>query len=148
MTQANIANQLGRLGRFKEAETQQRFVFKQREMKLGKEHAHTLCSMNKLAIVLSDRGKHQEALDMHQEAWDARRKSLGDEHVHTIASLDNMAVILIRMGRIQDAIHKHRNALQQRMRLLKPGDEGKDTQLILQFLLSGKGVRLMIVSMR
>lgn len=137
ITQASIGNELGRLGRLGEAEARQRYVLEQREMKLGKEHAHTLCSMNNLAIVLSDRGKHQEALEMHQVVWDARRNcvQMGDNHVHTIASLDNLAVVLMRMGRVQDATCKHRIALRRRTRLREKGVDERDAQT----LYSGKG---------
>jgi hypothetical protein len=52
-------------GKHEQAEEMLRQALGLSETVLGKEHPHTLTSMNNLAIVLRDQGKHEQAEEMH-----------------------------------------------------------------------------------
>ena len=53
--------------RYEAAEATRQQYLERREMVLGKEHPHTLMSMNEVARALSEQGKYAEAEKMHRE---------------------------------------------------------------------------------
>ncbi|KAK4220475.1 kinesin light chain 1, partial [Podospora fimiseda] len=73
------------------------------EKVLGKEHPHTLTSMNNLALVLDKLGKYEEAEKMHRQVLQLREKVLGKEHPHTLASMNNLALVLKKLGKYEEA---------------------------------------------
>lgn len=54
-------------GKYAGAEAMDRQTLKLREMVLGKDHPHTLASMNNLAVALRLQGKCAEAEAMHKQ---------------------------------------------------------------------------------
>jgi len=68
---STVPSQLGLLitnsGRYEAAEATRQQLLERREIVLGKEHPHTLISMNEVAWALSEQGKYAEAGKMHRE---------------------------------------------------------------------------------
>ena len=60
----------------------------------GAEHPETLGSMNKMALVLTDRGKYKHAEDMHRQALGLRETVLGAEYLSTLTSMNNLGLVL------------------------------------------------------
>jgi tetratricopeptide (TPR) repeat protein len=82
-----------------------------REKALGKEHPHTLTSVNDLALALQDQGKYEAAEQMYRRALDGYEKALGKEHPHTLTSVSNLALALQDQGKYEAAELMNRRAL-------------------------------------
>ncbi|RYP06025.1 hypothetical protein DL765_009639 [Monosporascus sp. GIB2] len=113
------------LGRYQVAEAIYRQLLKLQEQVLGEEHPDTLCSMNNLAIVLSDLGKYEEAEAIHRQEWKLTKKVLGEEHPDTFTSMNNLAEVLRRQGKYEEAEAIHRQTLGLKEKML--GKKHPDT---------------------
>ena len=65
-----------------------------REKVLGKEHPHTLTSMNNLAFVLSNLEKYDESEQWYEPAFTVPERILGGEHPNTFATRVKFAAIV------------------------------------------------------
>lgn len=118
----SLLDRIGRcehsLGRYQSAEVAHRQVLEQRKAMLGKEHPHTLTSMNNVALALSDQGKSVEAEKMHRETLVLREKILGKEHPDTLMSMSDIAQALSDQGKDTEAEKIHRETLALREKVL------------------------------
>jgi tetratricopeptide (TPR) repeat protein len=121
----NLAQVLGRQGKYKEAEAMNRQTLAQREQVLGREHPDTLASMSNLAFVLDSQGKYEEAEVMSRKTLALYEKMLGREHPDTLTSMGNLAFVLESQGKCEEAEAIHRQTLAQREQVL--GREHPDT---------------------
>jgi tetratricopeptide (TPR) repeat protein len=99
---------------------------------LGETHPVTLSSMNRLALVLSDRGKSSDAECLHRETLMLRKQVLGEEHPSTLASRNNLALALGRQKKCAEAERMHRDTLGRRVAVL--GSEHLSTLISLHNL--------------
>jgi tetratricopeptide (TPR) repeat protein len=99
------------LGRYRAAEQANGQVLERREQVLGKEHPHTLASMNDVAYALSGQGKYAEAELMYRETLSLKEKVLGKEHPDTLTSINNLAMALSHQGKYAEAEAMHRETL-------------------------------------
>ena len=99
----NIAASHYLLGKYKEAEQMYRQMLELREKVLGKEHPHTLSSMNNLTLVLWRLGKYEEVEQMHRQTLKLREKVLGKEHPDTLSSMNNLGLMLDSLGKYEEA---------------------------------------------
>ncbi|KAK2024242.1 TPR-like protein [Colletotrichum zoysiae] len=83
-----------------------------REKTLGKDHPHTLGSLNNLGLVLSAQGKHKEAEQIHRQALEGKEKTLGKYHPGTLTSLNNLGIGLLDQGKHKEAEQILRQALE------------------------------------
>ena len=74
-----------------------------RERQFGKEHPHTLKSMDDLSMVLSAAGNHPDAEKLSRETLDIRRRIWGDDHPWTRTTMKHLAQILDAQGKTQEA---------------------------------------------
>jgi len=82
------------LGRFDDAEAEQRAVLDARTRLLGPSRPATLTSRNNLAIILGSLGRLEEAEAEHRAVLDARTRLLGPDHPDTLVSRVNLAALL------------------------------------------------------
>jgi hypothetical protein len=57
-----------------------------KEKVLGREHPHTLLSMNNLALTWKHRGRDNEALELMKNCLQLQKQRLGPDHPHTMSS--------------------------------------------------------------
>ncbi|KAJ4179575.1 hypothetical protein NW767_014587 [Fusarium falciforme] len=112
-------------GRYEEAEQVTRRALEGREKVLGREHPHTLTSVNNLGLVLQSQGKYEEAEQMHRRALEASEKVLGREHPDTLTSVGNLGSVLQHQGKYEEAEPMNRRALEGYEKVL--GREHPDT---------------------
>jgi len=82
-----------KVGRWCEAEREQRAVIELERVSHGPEHPHTLLSMNNLAATLDSLGRHEEALTLMSQVLATERRVLGAKHPDTITGLKNLAAL-------------------------------------------------------
>ncbi len=70
-------------GKLQEAKKMFERVLGGQEMTLGPEHAHTLASVNNLALALNSMGNLQEAREMYERVLGGYKRILGPEHACT-----------------------------------------------------------------
>ncbi|KAL9032959.1 MAG: hypothetical protein Q9214_007737, partial [Letrouitia sp. 1 TL-2023] len=70
---------------------------------LGKEHPHTLTSVDNLALVLQRQGKYKEAEQMNRQVLKSRGKVLGKDHPDTLTNISNSALVLQYQGKYEEA---------------------------------------------
>jgi tetratricopeptide (TPR) repeat protein len=125
----SLLNRIGycewELGRYEAAVWAWKQLLRRRVKILGKEHPHTLASMNNLAQALSSQGKYTEAEQMHQETLALQEKVLGKEHPHTLTSMHNVALVLSSQGKYTEAEEMHQETLALTEKVL--GKEHLDT---------------------
>jgi Tfp pilus assembly protein PilF len=100
--------------KYEEAEAMHRRALEGSEKMLGREHPHTLTSLNNLGSVLSKQGKYEEAEAMHRRALEGYEKVLGREHPHTLTSLNNLGSVLSRQGKYDEAEAMYQRAFKAR----------------------------------
>ena len=100
-----------RTGRWTELYEIRTFLFRMTDTLRGKEHPHTLTSMNNLALVLGNRGKYEQAEEMHRQVLGLKETVLGKEHPDTLASMNNLAWVLRNQGKYEQAEETHRQVL-------------------------------------
>ncbi|KAK4653773.1 hypothetical protein QC762_0087050 [Podospora pseudocomata] len=122
---SKVGESFRNLGKYEEAEQMHRQALQLSEKVLGKEHPHTLGSMNNLALVLYSQGKYEEAEQIHQQALQLREKVLGKEHPDTLGSMNNLALVLYSQGKYEEVEQIHRQLLQLSEKVL--GKEHPDT---------------------
>lgn len=130
---------IGRLGRYEgtrgnypDAVRFYRQEYKGNTCLLGKEHPHTLISMNNLASTLQDQGKLARAQALHEQALAARRRLLGEEHPDTLTSMNNLAETMGVRGNLVEARTLHEKVLAARRRVL--GEAHSDTLISMNNL--------------
>ena len=107
-----IALQLYKMGKFKDAEELHRDVLARREAALGEEHPATLASVNELGLVLKAMGRLEEAEPLLRRALAGYEAALGEEHPHTLTSVASLGQLLQAMGKLADAEPLYRRALE------------------------------------
>ncbi|KAJ5884884.1 hypothetical protein N7495_009394 [Penicillium taxi] len=112
-------------GAYKEAEAMHRRALEAREKVLGREHPHTLTSVNNLGLVLDSQGKYEEAEAMYRRDLEGSEKVLGREHPNTLTSINNLGSVLDSQGKYEEAEVMHRRALEAREKVL--GRDHPDT---------------------
>ncbi|WP_086840622.1 FxSxx-COOH system tetratricopeptide repeat protein [Amycolatopsis kentuckyensis] len=103
---ANVAIDLGALGKHKQARELNEDTLARRKRTLGNDHPSTLAVANNLAANLSALGRHQRARALNEDNLARRKRILGDDHFHTLASANNLAIELRNLGK-----HKQSRAL-------------------------------------
>jgi tetratricopeptide (TPR) repeat protein len=122
----------GTRGNYADAARFYRQQYKGNSCLLGKEHLHTLTSMNNLASTLQDQGELAEAQSLQEQALAARRRLLGEEHPDTLISMNNLAETIGVRGELVEARTLHEQALATRRRVL--GEEHPDTLISMNNL--------------
>ncbi len=112
-------------GRYEGAEPLYRRALEVRERVLGREHPHTLQSVNNLAALLESKGDYEGAEQLFRRALETCERVLGREHPHTLTSVNNFAALLENKGDYKGAEPLYRRALEIRERVL--GREHPDT---------------------
>lgn len=70
---------------------------------LGKEHSHTLNSMNALSQVLFRVGRSRESVDLMAETLAVSQRVFGEEDARTVIMTGNLGIVLSRRGRLSEA---------------------------------------------
>ena len=99
----NTAWYLWRQGYYQEA---QKYVFDAlplRQSVLGRDHEHTLITLEVATCILMSLDQHEEAEAFSRRALEGFRRTLGDKHPSTLTSVSNLALILHQQGRYEDA---------------------------------------------
>ena len=91
------------LGRYAEAEAQQRTALDLRQTVLGPDHADTVEAVHELAIVLREEGKLLEAEKLSRQALEGFTGSRGAEHPDTLSALDVLGVVLMQEQKLDEA---------------------------------------------
>lgn len=112
-------------GRFNEAEVLIKDVMETWKKVLGKEHPHTLISMNNLACLLESQGKYDAAEPICRDTLQLTETVLGKEHPDTLRSMNNLASLLESQGKYNAAESIYRETLQLREKVF--GKEHPDT---------------------
>ena len=75
-----------------------RRALESRERLLGKEHPHTLTSVNNLAELHAGAGDAVGALPLCRRVLESSERVLGKEHPDTLTSVDNLAGCMQALG--------------------------------------------------
>ena len=119
-SQHNLAESLGRRGRYIDAESLERRTWVASRRVLGPTHPDTLRSMANLAITMENEGRLQEAEQLNREAVALARGALGDDHPETLRPMNSLGNVLQREARYTEAEKYHSDVLERRRRLLGP----------------------------
>lgn len=92
--QNNLARMLREIGLLSDAEASFRKLLVELEVKLGRDHEHTLSCMNQLAVTLQKMGQVLEAAKLHRDGLQTRIRVFGPTHADTLQSTSNLAVLL------------------------------------------------------
>ncbi len=95
------------------------------ERVLGKEHPHTLLSVNNLAGLYQAQGRYAQAEPLYRRALEASERVLGKEHPQTLNSVHVLAGLYQAQGRHGEAEPLYKRALEAYERVL--GKEHPDT---------------------
>ncbi len=114
----NLADTLGRQGRYAEAERLERETLEASRRVLGPSDAATLRSMASLAITVENEGRLQEAERLDRDAIELAGRSLGPEHPDTLRPMNSLGNVLRRQARFAEAEQYHSRVLALRRRLL------------------------------
>jgi eukaryotic-like serine/threonine-protein kinase len=112
-----VANLLGLLGRYDEAEAKHRAALAIFEKAEGAELLMTMALAN-LATNLTTQGKIGEAEDAQRRALTLRQRALGPEHPDVARLRHNLAAILFSQRKLEEAEAEEREALALRERAL------------------------------
>ena len=103
----NLAQQIGRQGRYREAEEAFRVIWeiRRRPEVLGEEHPRTLATRHNLAWQIGNQGRYREAEETFRAIWEIKRRPevLGEEHPHTLTTRHNLAQQIGNQGRYREA---------------------------------------------
>ena len=113
-----IGRSYRRLGYYEKAEPHLRKAFQIRRRLLGPEDIKTLDSMNRLALLLGDRGEYGEAERLLREALETEQRVLGADDPRTLGTMGNLAEALMDLGNLKDAEGLALQALDSRRRVL------------------------------
>jgi len=102
-----------KLGRWWDAEREQRAMLELERGTHGPEHPGTLISMNNLACTLDSLGRTEEALAMLSQSQPTRRRVLGAQHPDTITSLKNMAGLYGNLAQWPECHRQYRELMEQ-----------------------------------
>ncbi|GHJ42365.1 serine/threonine-protein kinase [Streptomyces sp. TS71-3] len=116
---------LGRQGRWAEAEEAHRTVAAERAELLGPDHPDTLASRFEIAFTLSRTGRPEIALGEYGDVAAARSRVLGADHPDTLAALQETAYELGQLGRHAEAHQVYSAVLLARTRAM--GADHPDT---------------------
>ena len=119
-TRSNVADVLRALGKYEEAEAENRRALMLAENALGPEHLDVARSHNNLAMVLEEQGKYEESAAEHLRALALREKALGPEHPDVATSRNNLAIVRSRQGKYEEAEPEYRRVLALREKALGP----------------------------
>jgi tetratricopeptide (TPR) repeat protein len=118
----DLLDKIGRcqfsIGQYKVAEGTHRRSLELRKKVLGKEHPHTLTSMNEIGLALSRQGNYAQAEEMHRQTLELREKVSGKEYPETLTSMSNLAQVLGDQGKYAEAEEMHRRTLEMREKVL------------------------------
>jgi tetratricopeptide (TPR) repeat protein len=106
------------LGEYSKAEPMFRRSLEVCERMLGKEHPHTLASLDDMASLLKAEGDYAAAEPLYRRVVETRERTLGREHPDTLASMNNLAGLLANKGDYTAAEPLYRRALQGQERTL------------------------------
>ena len=118
--QHDLAETLGRRGRYPEAEKLERRTWEASRRLLGPAHRDTLRSMASLAITVENEGRLQEAEQLDREAVELARGALGDDDPDTLRPMNSLGTVLQRQAHYTDAEKYHSAVLERRRRVLGP----------------------------
>ncbi|KAH8813211.1 kinesin light chain 1, partial [Xylogone sp. PMI_703] len=108
------------LGQYSTAEKTLRQALLLQERRLGKEHHHTIITMNQVGIALWYQGKSQAAEMMQRQTLTLSEKVLGPEHQETLTSMGVLALVLSGQGKYGETESMHRQTLAQCEKVLGP----------------------------
>jgi tetratricopeptide (TPR) repeat protein len=91
-------------GRHAEAEALYVQTLESQRRVLGPKHAHTLMSMNNLALTYKDQKRYTEAETMLRETLTLSREVRGDKHPYTLDTGYNLACVMALDGRPKEAL--------------------------------------------
>lgn len=94
---------LHRLGRFQEAEAEQRTVLDERTATLGADHPDTMLSRRLLAWTLVESGQLEAAEREERRGIETGAHVTGLEHPETLGARLNHGITLQRLGRLEEA---------------------------------------------
>jgi tetratricopeptide (TPR) repeat protein len=122
---ADIAYEIGRQGRWAEAEAGLGEVLEAMRRVLGEEHPDTLTTRHDLAWSMGEQGRWAEAEAVCREVLEARGRVLDAEHPDTLMTRHNLAWAMGEQGRWAEAEAVCRDVLGVRRRVL--GEEHQST---------------------
>ena len=93
--------------------------------KLGPEHAHTLTTLDNLAVAYREGGRPAEARALQQRVREARIRTLGPDDPATLFTLHNIATMDLYDGKITEAIAQLERIRDAKFKVLGP--ENPDT---------------------
>ena len=128
----NLANTLGRRGRYADAEKLERATFESLRRVAGPAKPLTLQSMASLAVTLENEGRWKEAEQLNRDALDIARPALGADHPDALRPLNGLGNVLLRQSRFAEAEKVHTEALERCRRVF--GTENAQTLIAMQGL--------------
>ena len=78
-----------------------------REAELGPDHAHTLSSMNNLALLLTKQGRLEEAEPLYKRALAGQIRTRGVNHRNTINTKGNLGMLILKKKQIELVAQGH-----------------------------------------
>ena len=138
---ANLGSVLRDADRIAEAEPLLLNALEMRRRLFGDAHFHTVVSMNKLGLLLRQKGDFAAARQILEEALPYRRALLG-RHPHVAVSLCNLGLVLCDEGRYTEAVPRFEEAITLWQETLSPENKNVGQGLIgLATALRGAGQR-------
>jgi non-specific serine/threonine protein kinase/serine/threonine-protein kinase len=128
----NLADTLGRRGRYPEAEKLERETVEVSRRVLGPQNVGTLRSMASLAITLENEGRLPEAEQLNRDTIGLSRSALGEDNPDTLRAINSLGNVLQREGRYAEAERIHTDVVLRRRRVL--GAEHPQTLISMQGL--------------
>lgn len=107
----SVLRDSGRKEQLDEAEKLLRESLEARQRVLGEGHYQTVVSMNKLGLLLKDRGQFTPARELLSRALDLRRRVVPDSHPHIAVSLANLGMAYLGEQNHAEAIARLQDAL-------------------------------------
>ena len=120
LSRGQLAQSLGALGRYDEAEEHFRTALPIIE-RLGEDHNQYLKSLNNYAVLLNGQGKVGEAEPIYRELLAIRLEKYGESHQEVASSMQNLAVALFKMGAYTEAEELLTRARDIYVQVLRPG---------------------------
>ena len=131
-SQHDLAETLGRRGRYVESEKLERRTWEASRRVLGPAHPHTLREMASLAITVENEGRLREAEQLNREALGIARGALGEDHPDALRPMNSLGNVLQRQAHYTDAETYHSQVLERRRRVL--GQDHPQTIVTMQGL--------------
>ena len=88
------------------------------EKKLGRQHPHTLMSINNLGLLYKNQGKYDLAEPLYKECLQAREEKLSRQHTDTLSSINNLASLYDKQGKCDLADLLYEDCIQSAEELL------------------------------